>query len=412
MRKRLTYLLCVALIFGPLFLNAQSNVYQITGKVYDKEANETLPFASVFLANTTYGVPTNKEGNYRLQVPKAGTYMMIVSFIGYETFKKQITLDEQKEIVIDVAMAPATNSLGEHVVTHYKRRGYYEEDGKKIATRGPMWKVYLGHFERNFLGTSRFGVTSKIMNPEVLRFEIDEEDSSFKAFASDQLIVENNGLGYQINYVLEDFDLSFKEKSTEYSGYPLFTEMEPRNERQRLNWKRNRWRAYRGSMRHFFLSLYQDNFEEKGFEVTMLDVDMLLNGPKNRIFDRNPAFDPPKQLAYTSFRPGGLLPSKLHEGAKTIWFEEVMLVTDGNNIEDNGYIRPPQQAMLFDFEMQANRRLLQRSWIQLKGKKPIQIASNGYIYNPLDFEVFGYWSYERVGELLPFYFSQENMNDQ
>lgn len=47
------------------------------------------------------------------------------------------------------------------------------------------------------------------------------------------------------------------------------------------------------------------------------------------------------------------------------------------------------------------KKNLQRSWIEMKPEKVLKFASNGYVYNSLDFAIYGYWSHKMVVEMLP-----------
>lgn len=387
--------------------NAQEELYILEGTVFDKEADMPLPYANVFLANTTYGVASDQEGRFKLEVPQKGPYTLVVRYVGYLPFKQQVTLNENEPFQLNIKLEVDVVQEETVVVTGYRNATYYEKDGNKVYTRGAEWKSYLKQFEANFIGTSEYASACKILNPEVLEFEVHDLDSSFKAAASEPLIIENRALGYQIEYTLEKFHLSQSKMTSQYAGYPFFREMEPRNEKQRQRWKRNRWRVYRGSLRQFLTAYYQNELEQKAFEAQMFDLNAFV-----RRYDV--AWDPSVQPSnfYGRFTADQFLWSKQYEGAKSLKFDGILLVTDGNNVESREYRRPRQHQRFFGVDPDLKRRYLQRSWIQIKEGKSIEVASNGYVYNPLDFTVFGYWAYERVSELLPYYFDQESMNDQ
>ena len=406
MKRKHLFLSLLVLFLSIAEMNAQEQLFVIEGTVMDKEADMPLPYANVFLANTTYGVASDNEGKFRLEVPQKGPFLLVIRYVGYLPFKQQVTLTEGEVFKVDVKLEVDIRQETV-VVTGYRSATYYEKGDNKVYTRGSEWKKYLRHFEKNFLGTSEYGRNCKILNPEVLEFEINEEEESFKALASAPLQIENRSLGYRIDYTLERFDLSFNKMTSQYAGYPFFEELEPKNDKQRLRWKRNRWRAYRGSLRHFLTAAYHDEIKEKAFDAVTFNVEGYLNHQKSRYEVTLLTKD-----FYTTFEANDFLYSKDFPGAKSFRFSDILLVTDGSNIEASNYIRPRQHHMFFEMDPQLSRRYLQRSWIQLKPGKAIEVASNGYVYNPLDFTVFGYWAYERVGELLPYYFDQLSMNDQ
>jgi len=60
--------------------------WQLSGLVMDS-LNQPIPYASVFIKNTTHGVATNLKGQYFLEL-KDGDYSLVVQTIGYE--KKEV----------------------------------------------------------------------------------------------------------------------------------------------------------------------------------------------------------------------------------------------------------------------------------------------------------------------------------
>ncbi len=79
------------LIFFPLCLFAQG---KMAGKVIDKNSEETLPGAYVFIKNaageTLSNTFTNGEGDFSVNKPTVKSFVLEITFIGYETFSKTI----------------------------------------------------------------------------------------------------------------------------------------------------------------------------------------------------------------------------------------------------------------------------------------------------------------------------------
>ncbi len=74
----------------------------INGVISNKNG-EPLPFASVYIKNTTYGVSSNAFGEYFIEL-KPGTYTIVYSYIGYQSKEKIINLNEvpqKKNIILD-----------------------------------------------------------------------------------------------------------------------------------------------------------------------------------------------------------------------------------------------------------------------------------------------------------------------
>lgn len=62
----------------------------LRGKVVEKETNEPLIGASVWLKDTSVGCITDADGNFSLSVPAGRTTVIVVSYIGYEKTEKEV----------------------------------------------------------------------------------------------------------------------------------------------------------------------------------------------------------------------------------------------------------------------------------------------------------------------------------
>jgi hypothetical protein len=99
----------IALFFLPSTLCAQ-----ITGKVMD-ENGEPLPYATVYVRNTSNGTVTNAEGEYKLTAPK-GEQEIVFQYIGYKQAIKKVTVGANTAR-LDARMEPSNLELGEVVVS-------------------------------------------------------------------------------------------------------------------------------------------------------------------------------------------------------------------------------------------------------------------------------------------------------
>jgi hypothetical protein len=80
-------------------------------------------------------------------------------------------------------------------------------------------------FMDNFIGTSEFAEDCRLVNKEVLRLRLSKKTNTLKASAAEQLIIENNALGYILKYDLTRFEYNFDTQEFLYQGYPFFEEM-------------------------------------------------------------------------------------------------------------------------------------------------------------------------------------------
>jgi iron complex outermembrane receptor protein len=76
--------------------------FSISGKVTDKQTGDALPGATVSIQKPLTSVVTDVSGKYRLENLPAGTYMVKVTYIGFQVITKTILLNEN--VVSDFEM--------------------------------------------------------------------------------------------------------------------------------------------------------------------------------------------------------------------------------------------------------------------------------------------------------------------
>jgi hypothetical protein len=77
--------------------------------------------------------------------------------------------------------------------------------------------------------------------------------------------MENDALGYRIQYFLKDFKA--EPTRIQYDGEPLYEEMVPESPEQAEMWEENRRKAFYGSFRHFMLASLAGKAKDHGFET-------------------------------------------------------------------------------------------------------------------------------------------------
>ncbi len=102
------------------------------GRVTDTN-NGPLAGVSVSLLNTGFNTVTDSSGNFRISNLPAGAYMIALSYVGFETLKKTLTLSAQETVTERFVLNPASHHLEEFTVTAPKQSRVME--AKSIAVR-------------------------------------------------------------------------------------------------------------------------------------------------------------------------------------------------------------------------------------------------------------------------------------
>ena len=106
---------------------------EISGKVTDSTNDSPLIGANVVIEGTDQGAATDADGRYMIKQLDAGTYTIMVSYIGYQSYKEDITLDGAQEISKDLALQPEAIEMETYVVTASRRRERVEDAPAAIS---------------------------------------------------------------------------------------------------------------------------------------------------------------------------------------------------------------------------------------------------------------------------------------
>ena len=115
MKKKLFTLFLIAFI--PIYTFSQ---YSISGVITDQSTKETLVGASISIQNTFFGVYSNTKGFYTFKNLKAGKYEFKFSYLGYKTIIKEIDLNSELTINIELEK---TSFMTDEVVVKATRAG-------------------------------------------------------------------------------------------------------------------------------------------------------------------------------------------------------------------------------------------------------------------------------------------------
>lgn len=313
----------------------------ISGKVTDA-SGRPLAGCSVYISNTSKGTITSASGDFSLKNLSEGKYELIVSAIGYQTFVETVSSGDYPHD-LKIKLKAKSNELEEVVVEPIDKGG---------------WRKWGKYFTDNFIGATPNADHCKLINPQALRFRFNKKANRLTARANEPLIIENKALGYIVRFQLEEFTASFNDNTVVFLGYPYFKDMPGNDSKKKLNWTKNRKRAFYGSLLHFMRALYRDDLQEQGYmilakrddeELTFYSLDTLMK----------PNFDKSKRLI----------------------FENKLTVLYHRNLN----------------------RTAEVSEIYLDSPEGIDIQSNGSYYSPKALISNNHWGeYEKLSNMLPF----------
>jgi outer membrane receptor for ferrienterochelin and colicins len=87
----------------------------LQGQISAEGAN--LEFANAVLLKTSYSATSDSTGNFTIENIPSGKYQLRVSYVGYENYQTEVTIDNNKQTVVSISLIPLASKLKEVVVT-------------------------------------------------------------------------------------------------------------------------------------------------------------------------------------------------------------------------------------------------------------------------------------------------------
>jgi len=319
----------------------------ISGKIIDVETGMPIPNVNIFLAYTTIGTITNREGKYLLKNIPQGQYDLIVSHIGYELTTFQITLRKSEILEHNIQLKPRVLK-GKTV---------------RIETTTPKeWEENLKTFKLLFIGRTKNARYCKILNPEVINLKLHPKTKIFTAYSDSLIRLTNEALGLKIGIIIDFFSYNFNTEILKYEVYPKFEMMKHQEEKELKKWVYNRKTTYKGSFRHFISALASCKLKEEKFQVY--------------------------QYGYFNSSENKFIKGRAREIRN---YKEILLSPDTLGI----------QYFHFDNLLYCDYQRRYTSWMQLVTKY-VQIDSLGNCYGELNLIKDGLWGKARIADVLPF----------
>jgi hypothetical protein len=340
-----------------------AQTHSISGKIIDSKSLEPIPFANVFLNNSTIGAATEVNGEFILKnIQQIGSYELVVSSVGYDPYKVKINLTDAELKVGVIRLIPNLIELNT-----------VEVKGSKDVE----WERKVKKFTKIFLGDDPIAEQCVITNPWVINFQEDNTKNKLLAAASSPIQIENKALGYKVNFYLTRFVAD--NVSYFIQGNALFEVMKNEDPQKENLWKINRENSYHGSSQHLFKSIIDKQIRGEGFNLysAALGFENLKTRSTTFKVDLGKVIVVADTSAMVS--PGGQL-----DVYKISWKGQVEAHFRNEKVRNNVYqdIRYPV------------------SWISLK-KDFVLVNKQGIPLNPTEVTVSGAMSEERIAYMLP-----------
>jgi hypothetical protein len=342
----------------------------LTGTVREKGTGLPLPFANVFVNNTTIGSATDAEGRFRISGDFSTDIELVASFVGYVTEVKAISFRKKGEVEVDFVLAFNESNLTEIELK---------------AKRDKSWDRELRRFEDVFLALADDPYRSQVQinNPWVLEFEnvkAAKGPNYLQASAAQPLKITNRALGYEIDYYLKDFRVM--RTGSMFYGQVFYTRMNSADEEKLAEWENNREANYHSSLRHFNSSLLLNLQDSIHFEVYRALPERL-----GRV--RTNDFREELGESIVPIEPDSIFRKPLGNGNFRIYTTDRLEIHHLDKPWRNDYYTNVYHAI---------------SWIQAPSGY-YDVDKKGTLINPTQLVLSGYLSRQRMARILPLDFS-------
>ncbi|MBN2807089.1 MAG: carboxypeptidase-like regulatory domain-containing protein [Prolixibacteraceae bacterium] len=259
-----------------LFLIISTSAFSqttLTGNLIDKESNQPIEFATVYLNGTSIGTISDSSGFFILKnIPLP--CKVVVSHINYETMTAEYPVTKVQKLVLNLQLNPKQNKISEVVVNNRNMR-----------------KKNLRYFNKTFFGKDKYGDYAFLENDGVLFFTSikDERPSQyhlkelrppeeFKAEAAAPLEVKLPLLGYDLYIDLTEFSVNRLNNQdlheTRCLGYTYFIPTQVNSEYKKKKIEEHRLHAYYNSRLHFFRAQFANQLKLNGYLTTIKTLNL------------------------------------------------------------------------------------------------------------------------------------------
>ncbi len=186
------------LLVSSLFLFQPAQAWLLKGRVLD-ETGEALPYASVYLENTTVGVVTNIKGEYFLELQK-GTYTIVFQSLGYIRKSVEVVITGNKQL--DVILMPEAVEMEEVKVTAGRKDPAYAIMKRVIENKNRYIRQFDSYQCETYLKIS--------LERDPPKKELEQESDTLPGRSRDSIVQDEDSIAQRrkLNFI-ESFSTTY-----------------------------------------------------------------------------------------------------------------------------------------------------------------------------------------------------------
>lgn len=340
--------------------------------IYDADTKVAISDVHVFLANSTIGTVSDQLGYVTISIPNGTNTDLMLTHLSYDAKSIGYSQINSLQQVDSVFLSKSSIDLSAVTISAMSKR---------------KWKKNLKKFKAYFLGEDKLAYKCKILNPEVLHFQ--DTSGVLTASATDLIQIQNEYLGYKVDFLLLSFAVSKNESS--YSGKAFFTDISSDSDK---DYDKKREAVFKNSSRHFYTSLIDDRLSDEKYKVLIRSYN---NGNFTTVFEPTAS----NLIIYDTL-------ADQHR----LVFSDYLEITNKRSkkvVESSVGKLSNLEASKFGGAQSGNggssRMRYDVSYLY-KNSVYLTIDRYGNVINPQNLKEYGTWANQRVAHLLPWDYGQ------
>lgn len=336
--------------------------HSVKGKVFDISQLKPVSLCNIYIVGTTIGTSTDSLGQFSLDLPDKGSYELVFSHINYLPQLLPIEVTEEALVLDPMPLDPISTATGTIVVSGKKDRKWQRQYERFLSY------IMGSHFKKSNV---------EIANPYDVEFKSAGKGMTVQARPF-TLNMRNSFTGYEIHFLVQRLFLS---KTNQFMvGYPGFTPLTATSDEEAAQWKKNRERSFRGSLRHVFKSVIENKLEAEGFGAQLVE--------------KNPA---KFQGAASKILPIEI-DNTINLNSENLFEHVIITDTDDPDIKKITLT----ELLRVTYTMESDAFGKQQQTLIEAIDNEFLVYTNGIPVNPTSLKLYGYLATEGLYEMLPF----------